>query len=137
MSATDRPLYSGVSCATNAIASSATAVPARRPPSTVTAPADGIDRPTDTLSSVVLPAPFGPTSAATRPAGISRVHSRSAQVRRPYRLPRPLASTTFIGFLHASSGVFAAHCPRIRTPVSAATGANRFIREDEPGSPEG
>ena len=42
--------------------------------------ADGTARPTARFSSVVLPAPFGPTSAATCPAGISSVHSRSAQV---------------------------------------------------------
>ena len=80
MSATDRVLYSGVSWATNAIPSSAAGDPARRPPSTVTAPADGAVRPTARFSSVLLPAPFGPTSAVTRPAGISSVHSRSAQV---------------------------------------------------------
>ena len=80
MSATDRFLYTGVSWATNAIPSSAVGDPAAWPPSTVTAPADGTDRPTARFSSVLLPAPFGPTSAATRPAGISSVHSRSAQV---------------------------------------------------------
>ena len=41
MSATVRFLYSGVSCATNAIPSSAAGDPARRPPSTVTAPSAG------------------------------------------------------------------------------------------------
>ena len=80
MSATDRVLYSGVSWATNAIPSSAAGDPAGWPPSTVTAPADGPVRPTARFSSVLLPAPFGPTSAATRPAGIASVHSRSAQV---------------------------------------------------------
>ena len=80
MSATDRFLYSGVSWATNAMPSSAAGDPARRPPSTVTAPADGAVRPTARFSSVLLPAPFGPTSAVTRPAGISSVHSRRAQV---------------------------------------------------------
>src|SRR5580700_11594285 len=98
MSATDRVLYNGVSWATNAIPSSAAGDPARRPPSTVTVPAEGAVRPTARLSSVVLPAPFGPTSAVTRPAGISSVHSRSAQVR-PYLLPRALASMTFIDLL--------------------------------------
>src|SRR5580693_3082253 len=75
--------------------SSAARDPAARPPSTVTPPADGVDRPTARFSSVVLPAPFGPTSAATCPAGIASEHSRSAHVL-PYRLPRPLASTTFM-----------------------------------------
>ena len=81
MSATDRVLYSGVSWATNAIPSSAARDPARRPPSTVTPPADGAVRPTARFSRVLLPAPFGPTSAVTRPAGTCSVHSRSAQVR--------------------------------------------------------
>src|SRR5690349_14595344 len=96
MSATGRFLYSGVSWAPNAIPSTAPGVPAGRPPSTVTLPADGSARPTARFSSVVLPAPFGPTSAVTCPAGTFTVHSRSAQVLR-YRLPRPLASSTFIG----------------------------------------
>src|SRR5580698_865657 len=95
MSATDRFLYSGASCATNAMQSSATRDPGARPPSTVTPPADGAARPTARFSSVVLPAPFGPASAATCPAGTASVHSRSAQVP-PYRLPSPLASTTFM-----------------------------------------
>src|SRR6516164_7525603 len=95
MSATDKVLYNGVSWATNAIPSSAAGDPGGRPPSTVTPPADGAVRPTARFSSVVLPAPFGPTSAATCPAGTVSVHSRSAQVR-PYRLPRPLVSMTFI-----------------------------------------
>ena len=37
----------------------------------------------------------GPNGAATCPAGIASVHSRSAQVF-PYRLPRPLVSMTFM-----------------------------------------
>src|SRR5580658_4895761 len=75
--------------------SSAAGDPAGRPPSTVTTPADGAARPTARFSRVVLPAPFGPTSAVTCPAGMASVHSRSAQVL-PYRLPRPLASRTFM-----------------------------------------
>src|SRR5216684_2845410 len=93
MSATDKFLYTGVSCATNAMPSSAAGDPAGRPPSTVTLPADGSARPTARFSSVVLPAPFGPTSAVTCPAGTASVHSRSAQVLL-YRLLRPLASST-------------------------------------------
>src|SRR6202167_1298031 len=75
--------------------SSAARDPAARPPSTVTAPADGAARPTARFSSVLFPAPLGPTRAATCPAGISSVHSRSAQVL-PYRLPRALASMMFM-----------------------------------------
>src|SRR3984885_8264885 len=78
--------------------SSAAGDPAGTPPSTVTAPAVGSARPAARFSSVVLPAPFGPTSAATCPAGIATVHSRRAQVR-PYRLPRPMVSMTFISCL--------------------------------------
>src|SRR5207248_2388051 len=62
-----RFLYSGVSWATNAMPSSAAGDPAGRPPSTVTIPAVGSARPTARFSSVVLPAPFGPTSAVTCP----------------------------------------------------------------------
>ena len=80
MSAADRFLYSGVSWATNAMPSSAAGDPAGLPPSTVTVPAVGAARPTARFSRVVLPAPFGPTSAATCPAGIASAHSRSAQV---------------------------------------------------------
>ena len=42
-------------------------------------PADGLLSPTASCRSVVLPAPFGPTSAVTEPAGTSSVQSRSAQ----------------------------------------------------------
>src|ERR1700722_4992724 len=127
MSATDRFLYSGVSCATNATPSSAAGDPARRPPSTVTSPADGTDRPTARFSSVLLPAPFGPTSATTRPAGTSSVHSRSAQVPR-YRLPRLLASTTFIDLLPAESDV----------PLTVPGSRAGFLRpHDGTGSIEG
>jgi len=65
MSAAGKFLYSGVSCATNAMPSSAAGDPGVRPPSTVTVPAVGAAKPTARFSSVVLPAPFGPTSAAT------------------------------------------------------------------------
>ena len=63
MSATDRFRYSGMSCATKPIPSSAAGEPTGRPPSTVTSPAVGAVRPTTMFSSVVLPAPFGPTNA--------------------------------------------------------------------------
>ena len=56
-------------------------------------PALGESRPTARWRSVVLPAPFGPTSPTTLPAGIHRVQSWSAHLR-PYCLPSPLASTT-------------------------------------------
>src|SRR6266566_7006817 len=102
--------------------SSAAGDPGGRPPSTVTAPADGAARPTARFSSVVLPAPFGPASAATCPAGIATVHSRSAQVR-PYRLPRPMVSMTFISCLLLVSG---SDCEVMAASVPAgAAGASR------------
>ena len=42
-----------------------------------------------------MPAPFGPTRATTRPAGIASVQSCRAHVR-PYRLPSPLVSIAFM-----------------------------------------
>src|SRR5580700_4095346 len=75
--------------------SSAAGDPAGLPPSTVTDPADAADRPTARFSSVLLPAPFGPTRAATCPAGTASVHSRSAHVR-PYLLLRSVVSMTFM-----------------------------------------
>ena len=77
-------------------------------------PADGAARPTARFSSVVLPAPFGPTSAATCPAGIASVHSRSAHVP-PYRLPRPLVSMMFM--LSTPSVSPLAAPPRVRDPL--------------------
>jgi hypothetical protein len=80
MSATDRFLYTGASCATKAMPSSAAGDPAGWTPSTVTVPAAGTASPARMFIKVVLPAPFGPTSAARCPAGIASVHLRSAQV---------------------------------------------------------
>ena len=54
---------------------------ARRPPRTVIDPALGCRSPTARWSSVVLPAPFGPTSPTTLPAGIASVHSRERPLR--------------------------------------------------------
>ena len=79
-SAAERFLNSGVSCATNAIPSSAGREPAEYPPSTVTSPALGAASPTARFSKVVFPAPFGPTSATTCSAGIASVQSCSALV---------------------------------------------------------
>ena len=81
MSPADRFGYTGASCATNAMPSSAAGDPAGWSPSTVTVPAVGTARPTHMFIRVVLPAPFGPTSAVRCPAGTASVHSRSAQVR--------------------------------------------------------
>ena len=45
-------------------------------------PADGRTSPARIRSSVVLPAPFGPISAQTRPSGTVTVHSVRALARR-------------------------------------------------------
>ena len=89
-SATDRFAYVGVSWATNPTRPSWAGLvgrAARRAPRPC--PRVGASSPTARRSSVVLPAPFGPTSPTTRPAGTASVQSDSAH-RRRYRLPRPL-----------------------------------------------
>ena len=58
--------------------------------------------PTARLRKVLLPAPLGPTSPTTRPAGTSRVQSESAHLR-PYFLPRPA------GLQHGAHAVSSAH----------------------------
>ena len=50
-------------------------------------PAVGASSPTARCSSVVLPAPFGPTRPTTLPSGMDKVQSWSADFR-PYCLPR-------------------------------------------------
>jgi hypothetical protein len=47
-------------------------------PSTSTDPAEGLTMPQTTLISVVLPAPFGPSSAKISPRLMSRLISLSA-----------------------------------------------------------
>ncbi len=79
MSVTDRLLYTGASCAMNAMSLSAAGDPVAWPPRTVAVPAVGRVRPTAMFISVDLPAPFGPTSAARDPSGTARVQSCSAQ----------------------------------------------------------
>ena len=64
-------------------------------------PAVGRSKPIQALSSVDLPDPFGPTSAVMLPSSTTRSRSRSAQRRRPYRLPSPVVSST--AAIHASS----------------------------------
>ena len=91
-SATVSPAYVGVSWATKPTFASWAESAAGRPPQTSMVPTVGVRIPTIRLSSVVLPAPFGPTRPVTRPTGMSRVQSRSAH-RRRYCLPRPRAVT--------------------------------------------
>ena len=62
-------------------------------PNTCTSPASGRSSPTAMCNRVVLPAPFGPTRAATRPSGRRSEQSRNAQVL-PYRLPSWAVSST-------------------------------------------
>ena len=52
------------------------------PSRTEAVPADGRTSPARIRSSVVLPAPFGPISAQTRPSGTVTVHSVRARARR-------------------------------------------------------
>jgi hypothetical protein len=62
--------------------SSASDEPGAMPSSTPISPVVWLISPTASCKSVVLPAPFGPIRATTRPAGMASVQSRSAQVRR-------------------------------------------------------
>src|SRR5262249_14581059 len=76
-------------------------------PNTSTAPLVGSTSPITKCRSVVLPAPFGPTSAVTDPDGISSVQSRSAH-REPYRFASPEVRIATVPF------------PRPSTPPTAA-----------------
>ncbi|MCW2933959.1 MAG: hypothetical protein JWM19_4921 [Actinomycetia bacterium] len=92
-SATESRRNTGVSWATKPTRASWPGPLAGGMPRTLMVPAVGVSSPTAMCSRVVLPAPLGPTSPTTRPAGMASVQSRSAQLR-AYRLPRPLASMT-------------------------------------------
>ena len=94
-SATLSPAYVGVSWPTKPTLARRASRPVGRAPSTSISPADGVSRPTARWRKVLLPAPLGPTSPTTRPAGTSRVQSESAHLR-PYFLPRPWASSTVL-----------------------------------------
>ena len=84
--------------------------------------------PTARLSSVVLPAPLGPTSPVTCPAGISSVQSASAQ-RRRYRLPRPSVRRTAVTLCPAARpetcSRTAPRCSPRRDPASRALASQR------------
>src|SRR5436309_3751699 len=60
--------------------------------------------PAASCSNVVFPAPFGPTRPMTLFAGSARSQSRSA-LNDPNCLPRPCASTAYIGELLVESGL--------------------------------
>src|SRR3954469_6862628 len=64
----------------------------RSAPSSRTDPASGRTRPNSIRSSVVLPAPFGPSSPRTSPAATSRSMPSTARTT-PKLLTRPRAST--------------------------------------------
>ncbi len=77
--------------------------------STPTVPSVGVSTPASTDSSVVLPAPFAPTNAATRPAGSVNPQCRNAQISRGprgrrYRLPRSSTRPRPCQDLSGSSG---------------------------------
>src|SRR6516225_4893645 len=103
MSVTGRFRYSGASWATKAIRSSASGEPGGSLPSTVIAPSVAVVRPTAMVSSVVLPAPLGPTRATMWPSGTLSVQPRSAHVRR-YRLPSAWVSMTFMARYRRKTG---------------------------------
>lgn len=64
-------------------------------PSTRISPVVGLRSPVVSDSSVLLPAPLGPTSAHTLPRGSENVQSRNPHPLR-YRLPNPTASNAAI-----------------------------------------
>ena len=82
ISATLKRRYSGWSCATKPTRGSTREGWSRGDaPNTRMVPALGAANPMASWRSVVLPAPFGPTSAAIRPAGRCSEQSRNAQER--------------------------------------------------------
>ncbi len=74
----DRPAYVGVSWATKPTRASCSDVVPGLPPQTVSDPVSARRSPTASWSSVLLPAPLGPTSPTALPAGTESVHSDSA-----------------------------------------------------------
>jgi hypothetical protein len=74
--------YSGISWARNPIPARNPGSCRGAPPRTEAVPPVGLTSPASSRSSVVLPAPFGPTSAHTRPSGTATEHSVSALTRR-------------------------------------------------------
>src|SRR5258708_3944054 len=84
--------------------SSAAADPAGCPSSTVTIPALGAANPTTRFNRVLLPAPLGPTSAATCPGEAAGLHPGGASAW-PYRLPGPFFSPAFIPPLRLRRGL--------------------------------
>ena len=98
--------YSGISWARKPISARYAGSWRAAPPSTAARPAVGAASPASSRSSVVLPAPFGPTSADIRPSGTLIVQSLSAVTRR-YRLVSPLVSITAV-----------MRCPPQRAPAA-------------------
>ena len=72
-------------------------------PSKTTRPASGGREPARSRSAVVLPEPFGPTTATTRPVGSSSDMPSSA-VKPSKRLARPVASRTGVDSAAGSGG---------------------------------
>ena len=103
-------------------------------PSTVRAgPSVGRSKPTQALSSVDLPEPFGPTSAVMLPSGTARSTSRSAQRRRPYRLPMPCVSRTAIGSSRYRRGRMPDRAHRGRAAPPSDRSASRCAVPGFPG----
>src|ERR1700732_1754272 len=67
-------------------------------PKTVTWPEPGLDSPSSNRIAVVLPAPFGPSTASSSPARTSRVTSRRAVIV-AYFLVTPAKEATVVSFL--------------------------------------
>jgi len=79
MSATLNSLYSGQSWARKPIRARNVGLLLGCSPTTRNCPSDAGSNPTSMFSSVVLPAPFAPTTAVIDPVGNDKVHSRSPQ----------------------------------------------------------
>ena len=133
--ATDSRAYTGASCATKPTLASCPGLVPGWPPRTVIVPAVGVSSPAASCSRVVLPAPFGPTSPTTFPAGMVKVQSLSAHCR-PYFLPAALV--WIIGLMRclslmrrpprSSRGMRSGRSPRCRRgqgPPSAPSAATR------------
>src|SRR5450755_4305689 len=98
-------------------------------PSTVTAPVVRGRKPSRISTIVVLPAPFGPSSAKTSPSAISKLTPRTASTG-PYDLCRSTTSTVFMVACAWDSGscvalgTTAAPAPDLRElPCGADAGA--------------
>src|SRR5690348_4217829 len=116
-------------------------------PSTVTRPASGRRYPSQISMVVVLPAPFGPSTAVTAPRCARRLSPSTAAVC-PYRLTRSRISTAGVSLTLASVEGHPRRCggdqslyqarirPRLGVPLhrqqERITGGTRLHRLDDP-----